>query len=273
MKRALILLLTVLLPNIARAQGQEQEPALRRVEARVSGISGRNLYLDRGRDAHIEPGDAVHVLPAGRPRVVAVVESVSRTGCRARLVEADGIAIGDRAEVLVPKARFVDETPKPAPSPPTANEQRPVRPQTDPPPAEPEPAERAVPEHPEWTHPPEEWNEDLPLLAPPESSTPEDREPRLSGRYFLGADHTWDDDQDRRYLLGRTGVDARMENPFGLGGGAKFRAEASQRNTEVENGNDEDESHLRIDRLSWYRGDTRERAGRIELGRFLQDAF
>ncbi|MCP3916702.1 MAG: hypothetical protein GY711_14195, partial [bacterium] len=106
-----------------------------------------------------------------------------------------------------------------------------------------------------------------------ESSTPEDREPRLSGRYILGADHTWDDEQDRRYLLGRTGVDARMENPFGHGGGAKFRAEAFQRTADVENGNDEDESHLRIDRLSWYRGDTRERAGRIELGRFLQDAF
>jgi len=283
-------LLTLLGWEAAPAPAQAQQPALRIVEARVSSVSGEGVYLDQGRDAHIEPGDRAHVYPSSGPRVSAVIESVSRSGSRARLIDPggggsgglppEGIAIGDRAEVLVPEARFAAEPAEadPQEGAPTGPAPVPVRPPEvggagpEPPPSGPE---RPVVEHPPWTAPPESWDLETPLLAPPESSTPAERESRIEGRAYVGFDQTVDREGgggDRTYSLARAGVDARQTNPFGQGGELELDLELFHRLSDTSTG-EETDTTLRVDQLSYALGGDREDPRRIEVGRFLQDAF
>ena len=238
MKRALTVLsaLLVLLCSVAAQEVQTQ-----RLDVRVTAVSGASIHIDHGSDEHLEPGDVVRLMPIGSPEATAVVRSVTRNSARCQLPsESLGIEIGVRGEVLIPVGRGAGEQER---------------------------------EHPAWSYPPEEWDEEMPLLAPPRALMASERDTRLSGRWYAQLDSTWDSLDDRRYLLGRSGIDLLIENPFGRGGGLHFDAELYSRASHFDNRTDEDETELRLDRLSYYWGGVRESPRRFEVGRFLQREF
>ena len=225
-----------LLALLGSAEAQEATP--QRIEVRVTAVSGTSVHIDRGSDDRLEPGDVVRLLPIGSPETSAVVRSVTRMSARCELKSGTGIEVGVRGEVLIPSGRA-----------PNASEHQP------------------------WSYPPEEWNEEMPLLAPPRALLAAERETSISGRWYNQFDSTWDGQDDNRYLLGRSGIDLLVENPFKRGGGLHFDAELFSRMSQFDNGPDENDTEFRLDRLSYYWGGVRESPRRFEVGRFLQREF
>jgi hypothetical protein len=225
-----------------------------RVAATVAAVSGGGVYLDKGRDAHIEPGDAVVIQALGGPAVPGVIQSVSRTSARAALAPgAPAVAIGDRAEVLVPKARLV---PAPAAGDRAAGSQAP-----------------AVPEHPPWSAGAEDFDADRPLLAPAAVLPAAEKPMLVDGRWFSQFNGVWDTENHNAFELARTGVELNAENPAGTGGRLHLLGEVNWRASDISGGEDDRDTAGRLDRASWTWGGTREDKDRVEAGRFLQNAF
>lgn len=248
-----------------------QTPEFERIPVRVTAFVAGNVYLDHGREAGIEPGDTVRLEPLGGGTVIATVRSVSRSSARGEIVGDEvEIEIGTEGVVLVPRERLSREAPdgpEPRRLPPDA---------TTPPSSarEDEPIERHVPDHPEWEHPPVEWDADVPLLAPVDALTPEKRERRVRGRlqtqFHLTSDRGG---EDREYRLSRTGVDLLIENPFRRGGELDLDVELYHRSARIDGDEDDSEGRLRPDRASYRWGGIRGRPHRWEAGRFLQHEF
>ncbi|MEZ5978682.1 MAG: hypothetical protein R3F34_10730 [Planctomycetota bacterium] len=220
------------------------------LEVVVTGTTGTSVFVDRGRDDGLEPGDRVRFLPAGRPVVIGEVRSVSSSSARVEVGAVGAVDVGDGGEVQVPKARLVALA--------AEKEQE---------------GGQAAPPHPAWTHPPEEWSTDQPLLAPTTSLTPADREVLRHGRAFLQFDWTRDDEgQSSNTYLGRAGADVAWENLFGNGGTLDVDVEVLSRRFEDAFDSDED-TRLRVQRLSYAWGGTRQEPDRWQVGRFLQKGF
>jgi hypothetical protein len=234
-----------------------------RVEVQCTALAGDGVYLDQGRERGIEPGDALRLFPPDGPARSGRIVSVSRTSSRATLPAGlDGLDVGVRGVVLVPKKRL-------SAPPPAAEPAAPL-----PPAVAPATPERPAPEHPPWTSPPEEWSQDTPLLAPAHGVAPEDRPRRFDGLLYTGADWTDDEagDEAREFFATTTGLEGRVQNPFGRGGELGFDAEWFARSSES-GGESERESKLRLDRLSYAWGGMRGERDRGEVGRFLQREF
>jgi hypothetical protein len=176
------------------------------------------------------------VFPSGSAALEIVVLSVSRQSARCEVAgTAAPVEIGALAEVLVPASRAA-----------------------------------AVQEHPPWTHPPESWDADVPLLAPAKARTPADRERDFSGRVYQSADSWWDSEGDSQsYLWARTGLELEVDNASGRGDVLRFDGEVFLRDFDDGNGSEDDFAHGRIERFSWRLGDSREDPDRVEIGRFL----
>jgi len=145
----------------------EDEGALVRIEVTVTAVSGRDVYLDRGRAEGLAPGDEVRLFPAVGSALTAVLRSVSTSGSRAQLRSGDVPPdIGTRGEILVPRDRLADEQAPPDAGPDAAHEEPPTRPETEP---------AAPPPHPPWERAPEQWDQGVPLLAPITARAPEER--------------------------------------------------------------------------------------------------
>jgi hypothetical protein len=216
---------------LARAQTQ----GMKRVEARVTAVSGLVVHLDQGGDARIEPGDRARATAPGGVSVELIVRAVSRQSARCELVGAEAsLDVGTLVEVFVPENRAALEGPLP------------------------------------WSYSENGWSTDLPLLAPVQGVLPSQRDARLSGRYFLGFDWTRDDASvEQEYLFARTGLDLRLENATGRGDELRFGGQLFQRYASVDGHDEEDTTRGRIDRFSWRFEDSRERSQRFEVGRFL----
>lgn len=272
--------------------GPAGQEVVERVEVHVTGISGASLYLDHGRDASIEVGDPVWILPLTGSRIPGTIRAVSRTSSRASLDgPVQGLQIGDRGEVLIPAERLAPDPPAPDPpasSPPVQSEpSAPPRPSDE---GDPSPTtdttgtdttgtdatdgDAFTPTSPPvWTEPPVEWNESTPLLAPVSERKPEDRDLRIHGRAYVGVDATRDagaGDQD--YFAARVGADVTFENPFGHGGELQMDGDLFHRSTDGPS-NSLSDGRLRIDRLSYRRGGVRGEPRRWEVGRFLHHEF
>jgi hypothetical protein len=264
--------LHVLLAAGAGAQDQDVE----RIEVRVTAVSGEAVYLDQGREARIEVGDTVELRPPGRPLLVGRIEALSRTSSRAGFVDPpSSVRVGQRGEVLVPLARL-----RPAEEPQAPVESvEPVEPEEPPGEAEPPvvqegPPRPDAPEHPEWEHPPEEWDEDVPLLAPAHVRPREERPRRTTGRLYTRFSVTRDDSfEEQRFTSSITGVDLETENPFGRGGVFDLRTEYSWRNSDTDGGQDETERRARLDRASYRWGGVRGQPQAWRVGRFLHGEF
>ncbi len=245
MMRGFLLAWFALIALVTASTAQE----LARIEARVVTVSADGVYLDIGRDAGVLPDDPVVLRPAGSAAVDAVIRDVSKSTSRAVLTNGSStIAVGTRAEVLVPKERL-----KPTPT-------------------------TAPLAHPQWTHPPEDWGLDNPLLAPVggSSSSPGPAElPKVfSGRVYGQSNNTWDhQDGDRRYFYGSAGTELHLENPFGRAGALDLQVDVF-RNTFVTPGFPSDATDtLDVRRLSYSDGGTEDVPTRWEVGRFLQHEF
>lgn len=260
MKRGLLLAATLLIA--ARAVPAQE---LARIEAKVVTVSADGVYLDVGREANVLPDDRVVLHPAGAVAVDAVIRDVAKTTSRAELQPGSpAIAVGTRAEVLVPKERL---KPKPAPAPPAPA----------PPASAPQTSAPSPPPHPQWTHPPEEWSQENPLLAPVGGSSatgPGELPREFSGRVFWSANNTWDKEfGDRQYFYGSMGTELHVGNPFGKEGSLDLQADASRNQFKTPGFPDEGTTDFNLYRLSYATGGTDESPTRWEVGRFLQHEF
>lgn len=212
-----------------------QDAGTRRVSARVTVATAGSVHLDAGTDAGVEPGDRARAFPANGLPVDLVVEAVSRESARCGFVGAPvSIEAGATVEVLVPAARVA-----------------------------------AASAGLSWPQEDSAWKPDMPLLAPVESIGAADRGRFWSGRVTTAFDGTWDRTGDgRTYSLARTGLEATLDNVSGRGDSLFLDAEVFRRASDG-GGSDDSLSALRVDRLSWRFGDTREAPNRVEVGRFL----
>jgi len=255
-------LLALVCAQPAAAQGGGEEAVLR-VEVRVTSVVAGEVYLDVGRDSGLETGDRVRLLPPGAAPVEVTVVSVSSRSARARLeAPSPAVDVGTSGEVRVPAARLA----APPQSPGSADPKQPTVPvqgvSQDPPGAQ-EPAQ-----HPGWSTPPEEWNDQMPLLAPAQAKEQEQRAVTWRGFAFVDGQATFDDERD--YALGRAGVDLQAQDLFAESGVLHLDLEGFARMADLSDGLDDDESRVRLDRLSYLWGGDRERPTSLEGGRFLQ---
>ena len=257
--RTLLLALLIGVGSALELHAEETTPgdgvgALERVEVLVTAVSGGQIYLDKGRDDHIEPGDTVELWPVGGPTVLGVVRAVSRSSSRAELSDGDSVVrVGDRGEVLVPETRLAPPPEEPADAPPVPD--------------------RDTPEHPPWSEPMDGWDPAQPLLAPAFSRPAEEQPAILHGRFFTQFNGTWDHEHGNQYELWRTGIDARVDNPFGRGGQFRLDVDVFHRASHLELGADDATTRWRLDRASYRWGGNREDPDRYEVGRFLQHEF
>ena len=246
------------------------------IQATVASVSGGSVYLDRGRSSGIAIGDRVRFSLAGVGAAEGTVRAVSKSSSRVELLPGSApVAHGVRAEIEIPEDRLrAPDTPPPTPdAPPTPATQPPPRAAPPSAGASQTPATSAAP-HPPWTHPPETWNEDLPLLAPALGLAPEDRDTQWSGRTYLRWNSTFDEEgAGRSYHLGAIGLDGRLENPFHKGGALELDLEVYQRSIDLPDEGDDSSTDLLVQRLSYWQGGTDSDPTRWEVGRFLQHEF
>lgn len=255
LRTVLLWLLVACLAVPAGAQDEGVASVALRVTARRPGA---RVMVDRGAQDGLLEGDVVVFQPrTGRP-VTGHVLRLEERAALVLLAETIDLPPGTRGDARVPLARLGPLPPPEA----VADEPQEL-------PAQPvEPIEPA-PDHPAWENGDEEWSPDLPLLARVRVLRPEDRESRVTGFTYLSADQILTTESDRSDGFYRFGTDLLYENPFGRGGELSFDAELNYRYTDVPDQGDEDEVHLRLDRLSYAWGGTRWSSQRWEAGRFL----
>ncbi|MBI5434475.1 MAG: hypothetical protein HZA52_16695 [Planctomycetes bacterium] len=222
-------------PFIA-SEGDAVAPTEEIVEVHITALSGKSIYLDRGSDAKLAVGDRVVFFPAGAPPVEALVRSTTKQSARAELSIDATLEIGTRGEAHVD-------------------------------------VEGTKIEHPPWEKPIGEASPDLPLLAPWESTTSKEREVKWHGRVTTSVDWTEDRQDGDSYWLARTGITFDVENPFHQGGELDVDLDLFARRAEVSGSSDENESSLRVDRLSYEWGGTRTEDTHWQVGRFFSKEF
>ena len=236
----MLLLLALALAAPARAQdGQDTV----RIELRVSATrAGPAVVIDRGEGAGLALGDRVRFFPVRGGTFEGVVVELED---RSAVVELSNpnvrIETGVKGEVLIPRERLEREVEAPV----------------------------AVPEHSPWERSDEDWSPGMPLLAL-EGVRPEARPLKIGGRIYLYGNGTLTTDAGRKDGYLRAGGEMFLENPLGEGGGAHIDGEFNYRRADVPDGDDDDQTDLRIDRFSYHRGGTRFSDQRWEIGRFLQ---
>lgn len=222
-----------------------QQDPWQRVDARVVSVQGNVAVLDVGENDRVEVGDRLLLFPTTGPTIEARIESVTKETSRIRVTDGSPLPIGTTVEVFVPRARLTT----------------------------PESGDRDPREHPPWKAPIDEWDTEVPLLAPIRPLKPEERDVQLTGRVHLQLDATRDSERDGEHYLARTGADLRWENLFGRGGTLDVDVEAFAREADYPDGDGDDSTRLRIDRLSYRVGGLRGDQNRFQVGRFLQHEF
>lgn len=231
------------------------------VSLRVSSSGpGASVEVDRGSSDGLEIGDVVTFSPReGGSLRGSVVRVEERTAVVEMRDPSRLPATGTRGEVTIPGSRL-------------AGSEDPLQPEGVPEVEQPGPEQEGDAEHPPWQNGDESYSSGMPLLAEVRAVRPEDRDARLTGRVYLIADYIYadTDDDTRSDAFLRGGTDLLLENPFGIGGGLSFDGEYNYKRTDVPDQDDEDETELRVDRLSYNLGGTRYSSRRMEIGRFLQ---
>lgn len=240
------LLVVVLATSVVANDDDDGEgvTAQRRVEVTVTAASGGAVYLDKGRSQKIEVGDAVELWPLSGPTVFGVISFVSYSSSRVELpAGAAEITPGVRGEVRIPESRFE------------------------------EPEDERLPPRRPWTSEEVGYDTDQPLLAPLVSVSPGDREAELHGRVFFQFSANDDRQNGNTFGLWRTGVDARVRNPFGRGGELRIDGEVFRRSLKLDDGDDSSTTRGKLDRAYYAWGGTREAPDSWRAGRFVQHAF
>jgi hypothetical protein len=249
--------------------GVNDDQRYERIEVFVTAVSGTSVYFDKGRLAHISEGDMVLIYSEHGPQVQAIVRSVAKMSGRAELQQTGTtLAVGDRAEVLVPTERIsaakspVEPTPAEAPAPLPAPGQGQGL------------GTQALPEHAPWQSEFGDVDDETPLLAPVHLIKAEDREVRLHGRSWF--DYTTTDDKEgthTKYSSMRSGFDVTMENAFGKGGALELDIDYFMRSFQEDGAPDDDDSSLRVDRLNYLYGGDLDNPASWRVGRFLSQGM
>ncbi|MBL8749333.1 MAG: hypothetical protein JNK78_09235 [Planctomycetes bacterium] len=241
MKVLAVTMLALVAAGAVAQQGQE-----RTVQVTVTSVSGRDVFLDLGRDAGLAPGVVVRLFPPGTAGIDAEVRSVSSTSARAELPPGvPDVPVGTRGEANVVIAAAPASPPRPTP--------------------------KAVPEHPPWTRREGARTPDQPLLVPTYSQRPDERPASLVGRLFAFGQWNRDTAGDQRndYLLGRLGVRADGTNFLGYGERTRFSGEVDERRVMLPDAPDETDRNGRLDLLSVAFGTEQWAPTGVEIGRFL----
>lgn len=220
----------------------QEDEALVRIEVRVTANVPGSAQIDLGAEVGIRPGDRVRFFPFGGATVEGEVATVDERQAWVTLRDpAAEVDLGTRGELRVPvRAKAGVE-------------------------------EEAAVEHPPWAYGQDAFDETMPLLAEVKVPKPEDRPLQFSGRWFTTYETTSDDEGGGRdYDFFGTGLDLLWENPFERGGGLHLDMEYDRRSVDVPDEGSESEDFLRLERLSYAWGGTREVPRAWEVGRFLQ---
>lgn len=216
-----------------------QEP--RQLEVTVTSVSGRNVFLDRGRSDGLVPGTLVRLMPAGEPEVEVTVRASTSSSARCELpAGARALPIGTRGMATVNPAGAAGEK---------------------------------QPDHPDWQRQDPARKPDDPLLVPAYGRKPSQRPATVSGRVYGFGQWNRDNQQSNDYLLGRLGGAYEMTNPIGRGGRFVAEGEVDQRSTEVEGETIEDTTRGRIDLFSYAEGDEEWAPFGWEAGRMYSAAL
>lgn len=224
----------------------------RRVDVHVSSVAGPNLYIDRGREAGLQPGDIVTIVVPGQGTARVRILSVSRTSARCLIPGGNlFIDVGTPGTVMVPEDRFI------VPDPPADT----------PPPAQP-------PSHPPWAQPIEDFDSEQPLLVPPIVLKPRERPTLTHGRFYAQYMHNLNLYYgDNQYSVGRSGLEFLTENPFSRGGHLHFDGGVSLRGYNVWDDGDDMDFESWPTGFSYGRGGTDEEPLQFEVGRFYHNEF
>ena len=250
----------------AEPTGQEGDAGgLVTIELRViSSGQGSSVTIDRGSSDALAEGDLVLFHPRSGGVLSGTVTTVNRRSALVDLHDPSSIPeVGTQGEVRIPRERQAALAEERR----AAREQRAAEGQPE---AAPVPVPEQAPAEDPWSNQDEDWSEGMPLLAEVGLVRPEQRPPRVSGRYYLIADQILTSEDDRYSGFYRAGTSISYENPFGKGDEIQFDGEFNYRNVEVPDNDDEDGGNLRLDRLSYRLGGSRFAPTRQEFGRFLQ---
>ena len=217
------------------------------ITLRVTEVRGDVAIVDRGARDGLREGDRVLLAPPGGGALEGEVVNVEERSAEVRSLAGDwNPEPGMRGEAWVPAERL---KPRPALAPGVAAGQLP------------------------WETQDQDWKAGMPLLTEVRTLKPEERESTFTGRASVFGDGVWATEDGRSSGFYRLGTDLRWENPFGRGGGMRFDGEFNTRYANLPDQQGESEDRLRIDRVSYYRGGTRFRTQRWEVGRFLQNGM
>lgn len=213
----------------------------------VTSVSGRSVFLDRGRGAGITPGLRVHLYPPGGASIDVIVADATSNSCRVDIPES----------VELPPVGTTGELDLPEP--------------TKPPEQVAEPAPKQPPAHPPWTRKEEPRGTDQPLLAPAYARPAKERPPTVHGQFYSQFQLMLDRGGGRQstYELDRIGTRITVTNPFGQGGRVLFAGDFDRRVATVEDGQGQTDSNLNLDRLSYAIGGEQYSSYRAEGGRFI----
>jgi hypothetical protein len=264
--RLLALWLLAAVPLSARglhgAPGAAQQDSTPLPVRVVQSSPGGLLEIDRGAADGVSVGDRVLLMPRGGGTLEGrVIEVQERSAGVEMLGSTAAVAVGTRGEVWLPAAA--------APRPPT--EQPEATPEAPAAPAGEQAGEGAPPAaaKPAWKRI-DEWREGQPLLSGLERIAPSDRPRSLRGRVWVGVDQIVTDLDGRGDGFYRLGSSLWIDNPFGQGGSFEWQGDASYRRTLLPDQDDDELGLLRVERLAYRLGGTRQEPDAYAVGRFLQ---
>jgi hypothetical protein len=214
----------------------------------VTSVSGRDVFLDRGRGAGIGPDMRVRFFPPGAAAVEGIVRDVSSNNARVEMLPGNSPPqVGTVGEVQVPDTSTAPATDNAATSSPTT-----------------------IPAHAPWTRQEGARTADMPLLAPAFSKPPSERAPTYHGRVYTQFQLADDrgDGRDNQYYLGRVGTALTVTNPFHQGGELRLDTEFDRRGADLTDSGDGSEDDYILDQLSYAIGTEEYSPYRLEMGRF-----
>lgn len=226
-----------------RAQGTQLVPVI------VTAVSGRSVYLDKGRSDGLAPGTIVRVFSAGVGQLEIEVRSVSASSARAELqpgqVEPPVGARGEAEVATKPSTRA---------TPPSTAPAQPIQ-------------------HPPWSRKEPTRAEGQPLLVPTFRQRPDERPLDVRGRIFAQGDwsHDGTGEASSEYLLGRTGTRLEGTNVLGHGERLRFAGELNTRQVSLQDAADTHDETARLDLLSVAVGTEEWAPVGVEFGRFQSE--
>ena len=267
-----------LAPQVVSQERQQGRSAKQLVVRAVGTSTIGRLTIDRGSNDRVQVGDRVEMRPGSGLVLRGTVRSVDE---RTAVVELENrsvvVAPGSRGRIQIPADRFETrqrperQRPERAGDPPSDPRSGdpgfigPTLPDQDPSGANPE--QGALPDHPGWEGRDQDFRPGQPLLAG--AVRPKERPTFVTGRIYFSADLTRTQETDFAESFARAGLVLDIDNPFGGGGRFESALETHYR-TEFDA---EQGANFNLRQLSYTKGGDRFSRARVQVGRFLQNAF